>query len=265
MKLLSIDVGMRTLAMAIIEYENRKPPARQENKDAKPRMTKGGKMRKVTKKSLKEKKKLQEIPIENVEIKYWQVIDILSENNMNKARCKDVPMPTIISCLCKSLDKRINDFHLPELDYIVIERQPSGRRSSNQKMLGLSYVIFTYFYTYFQNCQKESKLENDIKFPVIDLFSAKSKGNITCRESCIVYRSLNLEGKKKRGTKKQQSLDYRQRKKTSIELCNSVLESLDNSEENLTWIVYFKFLKKKDDGADALCQALAFVFFKINF
>lgn len=218
MRILSIDVGIRTLSFCLLEYKQ----------DTEMKNVKGS------------------LPMCNFYIHYWKVIDILRENKIFTSNSKVVSMPKVIECLNLSLDKIVKEFVLDKEVYsIIIERQPTGRRASNQKILGLSYCIFTWFHLYLKR-----ELNNYTK---IELFSSKHKGNVYCNnETNFAYR----EHEKKTKKNKQ---EYKQRKQYSIFLCWKLFAQLNcKYEPHLVFEIMYNWLPKKDDAADACIQGVAY-------
>jgi hypothetical protein len=228
MKILSIDVGIRTLSFCLLEYKD----------------TKDAKDTKETKKTT------AGLPICNFYIHFWKVIDILRTNNIFTSNSKAISMPKIIECLDETLDQIVKEVPMiKDINFIIIERQPTGRRASNQKILGLSYCIYTWFHIYFKR-EENSKTK-------IELYSSKHKGNVQIQSnnlSDVIYCD------KSTGTMKRNKQDYKQRKKQSVDLCWKVFAKLDSTfESHLVYEVMYNWLSKKDDAADACIQGIAYL------
>jgi hypothetical protein len=250
MRILSIDVGVRTFALCLLEYNESDP--------------------------LRKKNQRSGLMIQDTQILFWKVLDILKDNGMHAKNSKNVSMPKLIECISSSLDDQVsflnaNQLDISGLDYIVIERQPTGRRASNQKILGLSFCIYTWFHLYLLK-QQNTKTR-------IELFSSRAKGTVGVsllqdefiRDDHVEEKTppddntADAKPRKNKAkknaskfTKQSQAKRYRDRKQKSIDLCKIMLDHLAPTEDNLAFVVFYGWLKKKDDAADACIQGVAF-------
>jgi hypothetical protein len=112
---------------------------------------------------------------------------------------------------------------IPEIDAVLVEKQPAR----NVKMRLIETMLLTFFATH--------------GVRTVLSYSAKHK--------------LGSVGKQTRGKK-----NYSLRKKTSVLMCSSYLEKIDNP----THVAIFQQSKKKDDLADALLQYLSYIHYDLD-
>jgi len=174
---------------------------------------------------------------DTLKIVEWDIIDLNVEGFSGK----------IPSGLYNSTAKAANDIHITlikrldtlpillEVDYIVIEKQPSF----NPKMRIIGGCLQSYFYI-------RGIVDRTIcPIKSIEFFSPKHK------LKCYTGPELHLESKVKS--------KYAQTKKMGILIAKKKLEEFD---ENVTFIEKFETSKKKDDLADCYLQAITFCIFK---
>ena len=147
--------------------------------------------------------------------------------NIHSWFCTEIPNPTTqlknLLCYLDSLELMEN------VDTILIEKQPY----KNPKMRLLENILLTYF-----NIRNIDN-SNDVK---ILSYNAKHK--------------LGELGKQIKG-----KTNYNQRKKLSIQLCNTFLVKYTQED---VFKYYFTKSKKKDDLADSLLQALSFLNYNLD-
>jgi len=172
---------------------------------------------------------------ENNKINHWDIIDLKIEGFSGK----------VSSGLHKNIAKAANDIHvtlikkldsLPHLldvDYVVIEKQPSF----NPKMRIIGGCLQSYFYI-------RGIIDNP-KITSIEFFSPKHK------LKCYTGPQLTLVSKVKS--------KYAQTKKMGIMIAQVKLEEFEESMKNKQ---LFEKSKKKDDLADCYLQAITFCIFK---
>jgi hypothetical protein len=118
-RVLSIDVGLRNLAMTIFSFPEHLSEC---------------------------KNKWQHICIE-----YWECLDVLEDNECRAKSSKTVSGVRCNKFLIDSLHKRAHLWHA--LDYTVIESQPMRRGGGRGNSIGgarnqvLAHILWTYFYT----------------------------------------------------------------------------------------------------------------------
>lgn len=124
MKIVSIDVGARNLAVIVLESDV-SPPT-----------------------------------YASLQIKYWNCIDIIELYGSTAKNSNKIPPHTIITMMCKCLDGL--ESHFTDLDYVVIERQM--RRASRNQLLGtaiMTYFICKYEKCSVQFIAASAKLKID--------------------------------------------------------------------------------------------------------
>lgn len=111
MRVISFDVGIRNLALCMIDQVNSESPR----------------------------------------IVHWEVTDTLLENNCTVSDCRKVPLEKLTRFLVRYLEKRLSRFKDLSPDCIAIEQQPSSRFCPNIKTKVLSHVIQSFFVSNFQD------------------------------------------------------------------------------------------------------------------
>jgi len=177
-------------------------------------------------------------------ITHWGIIDLCER--CDKATVK-VKFSAKVPSGKESIAKAANDIHITliksldnlpfllEVDYIVIEKQPSF----NPKMRIIGGCLQSYFYI------RGIVDKNIEKITSIEFFSPKHK------LKCYTGPELKLESKVKS--------KYAQTKKMGILIARSKLNELNETNE---FKQLFETSKKKDDLADCYLQAITFCLFK---
>lgn len=153
-------------------------------------------------------------------------LEILDWNNIcvTEANCKTINFEALIEQLIESLMIHFDDSF--EADIVLIENQPL----TNNKMKSVSIAIYTFFNMYriqFGNIQKVQFIRATEKL------------------KCLKFKELPENMVKS---------TYKDRKKTSIELCKLYLKEI--CSEKLDW---FNEQTKKDDLSDNLLMALFYI------
>ena len=173
-------------------------------------------------------------------ITHWGIIDLCENKSKVKFSAK-VPSGKA------SIAKAANDIHITliksldnlafllEVDYVVIEKQPSF----NPKMRIIGGCLQSYFYIRGVVDKYVNKITS------IEFFSPKHK------LKCYTGPELTLESKVKS--------KYAQTKKMGILIARSKLNELNETNE---FKQLFETSKKKDDLADCYLQAITFCLFK---
>ena len=125
------------------------------------------------------------------------------------------------------LIKKLDELNIENVDYVLIEQQPSA----NQRMKNISLCLFNYFAIRGISDKPDNKIK-DILF-----ISPKNKLKFYNGPE-IVIKSKN---------------QYTKRKKLAIEYCKYFLK--DHQKD----LDFFNSLKKKDDAADCFLQGLWFL------
>ena len=200
--------------------------------------------------------------IENNEKKIleWGIINLIDSPEMKKD----------INLIFENIPKKLkeNDF-LINVDYVVIENQPSLK---NPKMKSIQMIVYSYFLMFgkifnisenkikqidFCNASNKLKVYDGPKINIDDL---KKKKKINQKESIkdFVIENKDNEDENKdneiqiKEKQKKIKLSYTDKKKMAIEHVKYYL-NLNNDEYN---IKYFNEHKKKDDLADSYLQGL---------
>ena len=125
------------------------------------------------------------------------------------------------------LIEKLDSLNLGDLDYVLIEQQPTA----NQRMKNISLCLFNYFSIRGITDKSENKIK-DILF-------------ISPKNKLKFYDGPEVEIKSKN--------QYTKRKKLAIEYCKYFLKDYEND------LNFFNSLKKKDDAADCFLQGLWFL------
>lgn len=243
MIILSIDVGIRNLSYVIIKLEKNNEDTKipkfeiidwkNENilKNYSDLNYIRSDLKRMTLNELKEVCNFHEL-ITHGKLKKDYVESINNFLKINKvSKAKYTPsLETIGNGLISKLDNIVNfviENHI-DFDHIILENQPKV----NFQMCTLQIMIFTYFLL---NFRKNMMLDRDTKLPHLECVSPSLKSKF-----CDSYMTLDS------------CLDsYKERKKTSIRLVESILSDSD--------LKRFKcWTGKKDDLADVIIQSFGY-------
>lgn len=162
--------------------------------------------------------------IHNSHVIVWKIIRLLE-------KCpKQLSIDTLITNLYINMDSligEIKEYTSDNIDYVLLENQPC-KASNNIK------ITQTLLYSYFFNLKHYDGIVQSI-FQVSPSLKLKE-----------FYEDIDRTNM----TKQEQ---YKQNKKTSIELCNKFIE------KNEKLLQLFQSCNKKDDMADSLLMLLAWV------
>jgi len=176
-------------------------------------------------------------------ITHWGIIDLCDR----KSESNKVKFSATVPSGNKSIAKAANDIHITliksldnlafllEVDYVVIEKQPSF----NPKMRIIGGCLQSYFYI------RGIVDKNVDKITSIEFFSPKHK--LKCYTGPELTLDSNVKSK------------YAQTKKMGILIARSKLNELNETSD---FKQLFETSKKKDDLADCYLQAITFCLFK---
>lgn len=188
---------------------------------------------------------------EPVKIIGWDIVNLVDNDVMKKNR----------SLIFENIPKKL--YEIPELldvDYVVIENQPSLK---NPQMKSIQMILYSYFLilgkvigngnnkNYINNvdfCSASNKLKI-YDGPVIILEEKKSRK----KKSEVVVVEEECEAKEE-PKKKSATLKYADKKRLAIEHAKYFLEL-----ENKSYLEFFNNHKKKDDLSDSFLQGLYYI------
>ena len=176
---------------------------------------------------------LLEKPIEseNPSIIYWDVIVLSEEKKPN--------LDSIAESLFTKLDDLIEKYGLP--DIVLIENQPALR---NPTMKSVQICVYSYYML--------AKHRNDTQKPEVMFISATEKLKVVLPKKPTENGSTEVVAE---AVKPKTKMSYAVRKKQSIQMALQLLETLGDVES----LEKMKSHKKKDDMADSLLQAIAWI------
>lgn len=185
-------------------------------------------------------------------VKYIKEI-INKSNLLQSIKENDTSFYTLRVNICLSKIRSFLDLKhdlLKTIDYIIIENQP---KKKNAFLGSLQTIIHSYFTFYCFENNFDSLVKN--KLFRIQLIHAKHKTTTLFNDEINKKnKKRDLKSSSKEILKKQsKAFEYRQRKKSSIHLCESLMEYCDDF-----WKDHFVKYKKNDDLSDCFLQGLYF-------
>ena len=165
----------------------------------------------------------------------WDILDVLEMCGARCKNCNKLPIQRATTLMCDALNMYLSapilagkiDVH--GIDRVLIEQQPVGfHRRSNTQMKVLSHVVQAFFHLR--------------GIPVT--FVSPKKKNLLSKEQSLRDGVASMNSSKR----------YQWHKKQSVLRCEEILASSSQRE----FLEFFEGLKKKDDCADSLLNAVAF-------
>ena len=165
----------------------------------------------------------------------WDILDVLEMCGARCKNCNKLPIQRATVLMCDALRMYLESsalaakMDLHGIDRVLIEQQPVGfHRRSNTQMKVLSHVVQAFFH---------------LRGVSVAFVSPKKKNQLSKEQSV-------RDGVASMNTSKR----YQWHKKQSVLRCEEILRQSDQTE----FLEFFEGLKKKDDCADSLLNAVAF-------
>jgi hypothetical protein len=138
-RVISMDVGIRNLSIALLEYNYGEPT------DSK--------------------------PWENLTVLHWELVDVIEESGSKAKNAKTLNIHRVCNMLIDALLKRVS--LLDGVSDILIEQQPisrfaGGRNVGSSRMKVVQHVILTFYEVYY-------RLHPDLVAPTIQAASSTNK------------------------------------------------------------------------------------------
>lgn len=228
MRVLSIDIGVRNLAMWIEEYDIDKLEERKKS------LKKIGKRVNENNESTEEYKNfLKDFFLECSKTVYADKIDLCENTEFKKTKNNMIILNNqILFNVIKELDKRKDT--LIDVKYIVIEKQLKNNPNAQ--------AVQNHIHAYFLHQYGLSK--------IVEVFDSCHKTRML---GCP--RKINVEGK-------MQKINKAYRKKWTTNLTRGIL--FDRKDKKFYQYVFEENKSKADDLSDTFCQASAFVLLQLS-
>jgi len=181
----------------------------------------------------------------DLDIVYWDCIDILQDNGCRAKNAKTVPAPKCTRFIVQSLWQRRHGLFRDPPDAILIEQQPlqkSGQRVGSAKNKIIANAVLAFVESWIVTGQTPV-----LPHPV--MFSARSKLRVQTQKFWIPTKT--------RRTAEEKALEatYKLRKQRGVELATQVLD-LVRADVKAEWADHLFDADKQDDLSDCMLQGL---------